>query len=110
VSVSHLPSPAVRKVLRQLGENIREARLKRRLPMSVVADRAATSRPTLSRLEKGDPSVGIGIYATVLQALGLLDDLADLASPAKDSVGQSLTHAELPKRARISKYARTSYD
>ena len=98
----HLPSPAVRKVLRKLGSNIHEARVRRKLPMSVVAERAATSRPTLSRLEKGDPSVSIGIYAAVLHALGLLDDLAGLADPARDSVGQQLASAALPKRARMS--------
>lgn len=76
--------------------------MRRKLPMSVVAERAATSRPTLSRLEKGDPSVSIGIYASVLQALGLLDDLAGLADPARDSVGQQLMSAGLPKRARIA--------
>jgi transcriptional regulator with XRE-family HTH domain len=101
--LSHLPSPAVRKTLRQLGANIREARLKRRLPMSVVAERAATSRPTLSRLEKGDPAVSIGIYAATLQALGLLGDLLALADPGKDAVGQELAAAALPKRARINK-------
>jgi transcriptional regulator with XRE-family HTH domain len=98
----HFPSPAVLKVLRKLGANIHEARVRRKLPMSVVAERAATSRPTLSRLEKGDPSVSIGIYAAVLQALGLLDDLAGLADPALDSVGQQLVSAGLPKRARIT--------
>lgn len=99
---SHYPSPAVRKVLRKLGANIREARVRRKLPMSVVAERAGTSRPTLSRLEKGEPSVSIGIYAAVLQALGLLDDLARLADPAHDSVGQQLLSATLPKRVRIA--------
>ncbi len=103
----HLPPPAVRKVLRKLGNNIHEARMRRKLPMSVVAERAATSRPTLSRLEKGDPSVSIGIYAAVLQALGLLDDLAGLADPARDSVGQQLVSAALPKRARIPVHNRS---
>jgi len=86
----HLPPPAVRKILRQLGANIREARLKRRLPMSLVAERANTSRPTLSRLEKGDPAVSIGIYAATLQALGLLGDLHALADPSTDVVSQEL--------------------
>jgi transcriptional regulator with XRE-family HTH domain len=98
----HLPNSAVRKALRKLGANIHEARMRRRLPMSVVAERASTSRPTLSRLEKGDPSVSIGIYAAVLQSLGLLEDLTLLADPARDSVGQLLATEALPKRARIS--------
>ncbi|WP_076790883.1 helix-turn-helix domain-containing protein [Chlorobium sp. KB01] len=97
----HLPTPAVRKVLRKLGNNIHDARMHRKLPMSVVAERASTSRPTLSRLEKGDPAVSIGIYAGVLQALGLLDDLAGIADPVRDSVGQQLASAALPRRARI---------
>ena len=108
--VSHLPPPAVRRVLRQLGANIREARIRRKLPMSVVAERAATSRPTLTRLEKGDPSVSIGIYAAVLQALGLLDQLTTLAEPSHDSVGQMIATAELPKRARISRKHMGNFD
>lgn len=98
----HLPNSSVRKALRKLGANIHEARMRRRLPMSVVAERASTSRPTLSRLEKGDPSVSIGIYAAVLQSLGLLEDFTLLADPARDSVGQLLATEALPKRARIS--------
>ena len=97
----HLPPPAVRKALRELGANIHEARVLRKLPMSVVAERAATSRPTLARLEKGDPAVSMGIYASVLQALGLLDRLAELAGPKHDIVGRQIIAAQLPKRARI---------
>lgn len=97
----HLPPPAVRKALRELGSNIHEARVRRKLPMSVVAERAATSRPTLARLEKGDPSVSMGIYASVLHALGLLEGLAKVAGLAQDVVGQQIMSAELPKRARI---------
>ena len=68
--------------------------------MSVLAERAFTSRTTLQRIEAGDASVGIGIYAAVLQALGLLDELALVADISRDSVGQSLAAAELPSRAR----------
>jgi transcriptional regulator with XRE-family HTH domain len=87
--------------LRKLGGDMRDARLRRRLPMAVVAERAFTSRSTLQRIEEGDPNVGIGIYAAVLQALGLLEGLADIADPARDSVGQALATAELPSRARL---------
>jgi hypothetical protein len=68
--------------------------------MSVVADRAFTSRSTLQRIEAGDPAVGIGIYAGVLQALGLLDGLAAVADLSRDEAGQALLSAELPQRAR----------
>lgn len=69
--------------------------------MSVVADRAFTTRVTLQRIERGDPAVSIGIYAAVLQALGLLDGLGDLADLGHDPVGQALATADLPERPRM---------
>ena len=101
MSTPHHPSLAVRRALRALGTDVREARLRRRLTMAVVAERAFTTRATLQRIEAGDTGVGIGIYAAVLQALGLLDGLAGLADPARDTVGQSLASATLPKRVRM---------
>lgn len=68
--------------------------------MEIVADRAFTSRKTLSRIEDGDHGVSIGIYASVLNALGLLDKLGEVADLANDEVGLSLSSAELPKRVR----------
>jgi len=67
--------------------------------MEIVADRAATSRSTLTRIERGDPAVGIGIVAAVLQALGLVDGLADLADAAQDKIGLDLSRDSLPKRS-----------
>jgi transcriptional regulator with XRE-family HTH domain len=96
----HSPSAGVRHALRKLGADIQDARKRRRLPMAVVADRAFTSRTTLQRIEAGDPSVGIGIYAATLQALGLLEGLVDVADLTRDRVGQALAATELPKRAR----------
>jgi hypothetical protein len=69
--------------------------------MGVVAERAFTSRTTLQRIEEGDPSVGIGIYAAVLQALGLLEGLGQIADASHDSVGQALAVANLPERVRL---------
>ena len=97
----HYPPAAARRILRKLGGDMRDARLRRRLPMAVIADRAFTSRSTLQRVESGDPNVGIGIYAAVLQALGLLEGLGGVADPSRDSVGQALVAAELPSRARM---------
>lgn len=95
----HYPSAGVRRALRKLGADIHDARRRRRLPMAVVAERAFTSRSTLQRVEAGDTNVSIGIYAGVLQALGLLDGLSQIADISNDSVGQSLASADLPKRA-----------
>src|SRR5438876_9834205 len=100
VPTPHNTSASVRRALRKLGADIRDARKRRRLPMGIVADRAFTSRTTLQRIEAGDPGVGIGIYAATLQALGLLDGLADVADLTRDSVGQALAATELPERAR----------
>jgi transcriptional regulator with XRE-family HTH domain len=101
MSTPHYPTAAVRRVLRKLGADIHDARLRRRLPMAIVADRAFTSRTTLQRIEEGDASVGMGIYAAVLHALGLLDGLGQIADIGQDKVGQALATAELPARARL---------
>jgi len=97
----HHPPAAVRRILRKLGADIQDARRRRRLPMAVVAERAFTSRSTLQRIEAGDANVGIGIYAAVLLALGLLEDLGEIADISRDRVGQALATADLPKRVRI---------
>lgn len=97
----HHPPAAVRRALRKLGNDLHDARRRRRLPMAVIAERAFTTRVTLQRIEKGDPAVSIGIYAAVLQALGLLDGLADVADLSRDPVGQALATAQLPERTRI---------
>jgi len=97
----HRPSVAVRRTLRKLGADIRDARRRRKLPMAVVAERAFTSRSTLQKVEAGDSGVGIGIYASVLQALGLLDGLGSIADIGRDEVGRSLASADLPQRIRL---------
>jgi transcriptional regulator with XRE-family HTH domain len=102
----HYPPDAVRRTLHKLGGNIKDARRRRRLPMAVVAERAFTSRSTLQRIEEGDPNVGIGIYAAVLNALGLLNGMGDLADIIHDTVGRALATAELPARARIRRPSR----
>jgi len=94
-----LPLP-VRRALRMLGGDIRDARLRRRIPTRIMAERASISRTTLNKVEKGDPGVSLGIYATVLFVLGLHDRLADLASIRTDTVGLQLDEEHLPQRIR----------
>lgn len=94
-----LPSPAMR-ALRKLGQDIRHARLRRRLPVAVVAERALIAQGTLGRVERGDSSVSLGIYATVLYVLGFNDRLMNLADAASDAVGLSLDEERLPRRIR----------
>lgn len=72
--------------------------------MAVVAERAFTSRSTLQRVEAGDTNVSIGIYAGVLQALGLLDGLGHQVDDiSNDSVGQALASADLPKHVHLKR-------
>ncbi len=90
----------VRRALRKLGQDIRDARLRRRIPVAVMAERASISRVTLNKVEKGEPTVSVGIYATVLFVLGLIDRLAELADVRHDSVGLELEEEQLPQRIR----------
>ncbi|MGX9366786.1 hypothetical protein ACTVJH_12215 [Desulfoplanes sp. PS50] len=94
------PSISVRRGLRKLGEDLRKARLRRRLKMTVVADRAGISRETLAKIQKGDPGVSMGNYAGVIFALGLGVQWMDLADIRNDPVGLALEEESLPKRAR----------
>ena len=95
-------SPKTAEILEQMGEQIKLARLRRRLSTELVAERAGISRATLWNVEKGSPSVAIGIYATVLHALGTMDN--DFLLVAKDDeFGRTLQDLELPVRRRAPK-------
>ena len=106
----HNPSAAVQRALRKFGADIHDARRRRQLPMAVVAERAFTSRSTLQKIEAGNPGVGTGIYAGVLQALGLLEGLSQVADISNDSVVQALASADLPKHAHPKRPAGPSRD
>jgi transcriptional regulator with XRE-family HTH domain len=95
-----VPIPVAR-ALRKLGADIRDARRRRRIPAAILAARASISRTTLSKVEKGDPGVSLGGYATVLFALGMADRLADVADPRHDAVGLELEEEHLPERIRL---------
>jgi DNA-binding XRE family transcriptional regulator len=100
-SASASPIP-VRRALRKLGHDIRDARRRRRIPVAIMTQRASISRMTLNKLEKGEPGVSMGTYATVLFVLGMADRLADLADPRDDTVGLALEEEHLPQRIRRS--------
>lgn len=95
--------PDVRRVLEDLGERIKLARLRRDLPAELVAERAGVSRSTVWSVERGAASVSMGMYAAVLHALGGLDRELDKIA-AEDELGRSLQDAELiRRRARRSR-------
>jgi len=76
--------PVVLARLRELGENLSIARKRRRESRKVWAQRIGVSEPTLTRMEKGDPSVSMGVYATALWLMGRVQALAALAAPEHD--------------------------
>ncbi len=98
-STPPLPLP-VKRALAKLGQDIRSARLRRRISTITMAERAFITRVTLHKVEQGNPGVSLGIYATVLFVLGLTPRLADLADTRSDEVGLQLEEEHLPKRIR----------
>lgn len=93
--------PSVGKILTDFGENIKLARLRRKLSAEQVAERANISRPTLLSIEKGMPGVAIGSYAQVLFVLNLEKDLLKVA--VDDMLGRKLQDAELTVKERAPK-------
>lgn len=91
--------PQTEQILSQMGDQIRLARLRRNLPIELVAQRAGISRATVWAVEKGSPSVAIGLYAAVLHALNNMD--TDFLLVAKDDeLGRKLQDLELQMRKR----------
>lgn len=95
-ATSTLPR-AAKSALTKLGEDIAIARKKRRMSTILMAERAFISRNTLYKVEKGEPTVSIGIYATVLDLLGLINRLGDVADRREDELGLNLVERNLPK-------------
>ena len=93
--------PEIRKILSEFGENLKLARLRRKLSIQQVSERANVNRSTLWRIEKGSPSVAIGTYLQVLFVIGLEQDLLKVATD--DILGRKLQDAKLIVKKRVSK-------
>ena len=94
--------PQTREILETMGEQIKLARLRRKLSSELVAEGAGISRQTLNSIERGASTVAIGSYAAVLHALNNMD--SDLLLIAKDDeLGRKLQDLELPTRKRAPK-------
>jgi transcriptional regulator with XRE-family HTH domain len=93
--------PKTAKILAGLGENIKLARLRRKLSMEQVGERANLGRTTLWAIEKGSPKVALGYYAQVLFVLGLERDLLKIAGD--DALGRRLQDAKLLVKERAPK-------
>ena len=99
--------PRLTKILEELGEDIKLARLRRKLSTEQIAERAGISRSTLWQIEKGLPNVSMGYYAQVLFVLGLEKNISVMA--ADDALGRKLQDAEILVKKRAPK-RRTTKD
>jgi DNA-binding XRE family transcriptional regulator len=101
-ALESLPPP-VRRSLTKLGSDIATARRKRNLTAMMMAERVGAAKTTYLKVEKGDPSVSMGIYAMALYVLGFGEAVGDIVDPRRDDVGLLLDVDRLPKRVRPKK-------
>ena len=101
-ALESLPSK-LRRSLAKLGGDLATARRKRNLTTVMMAERIGSAKTTYLKVEKGDPSVSMGVYAMALFVLGLGDGIGDIVDPRRDDVGLLLDAERLPKRVRPKK-------
>jgi transcriptional regulator with XRE-family HTH domain len=99
-SITTTPPYPVEAALRSLGSNIRTARIRRGLSAHDLGRKIGVGRDTVAEAEKGKPSTAIAVYAGLLWALGMVEQLVAIADPAADEEGRTLAMAREPKRAR----------
>jgi transcriptional regulator with XRE-family HTH domain len=92
--------PRVTQALAKLGADLKNARRRRRMPMRHAADRALISRSTLHKIERGDPGVSLGVYATVLLGYGMIERLERLVDVRWDWIALTQEDDRLPRRIR----------
>jgi DNA-binding XRE family transcriptional regulator len=92
--------PGVRRSLAKLGGDIATARRKRGLTIVMMAERIGSSKSTYLKVEKGEPSVSMGLYAMALFALGFGEAIGDIVDPRRDDIGLLLDADRLPRRVR----------
>ena len=102
-TVSDVLPPAVKRSLRKFGGDLATARRKRGLTTRAVAERMGVAKNTYLRAEKGDPTVGLGVYAMALFVLGFGSPLGTLIDISRDDTGLLLDEERLPKRVRMKK-------
>ena len=99
-SVHDVLPPTLRRSLAKFGGDLGLARRKRHLTTVMMAERLGVSKSTYVRVEKGDPTVAMGVYAMALFVLGFGDALRDLVDPSRDEQGLLLDQERVPKRVR----------
>lgn len=99
---SAIPS-SVTSGLIEIGHAIKAARLRRRRSAADIASRSGVSLPTYRKIERGDPTVSLSVFATTLWVMGLFDNLKDALQPENDKLAANLETERLPQRARRSR-------
>lgn len=102
-SVHDVLPPRVRRSLTKFGADISLARRKRHLTTAMMAERLGVAKSTYLRVEKGDPTVSMGVYAMALFVLGFGDALGGLVDASNDEQGLLLDARRVPKRVRPPK-------
>jgi len=97
--ISEAPPAAVEEALVRLGRNIRTARLRRKLTREELAGRIGVSRKVLAQIEEGKLTTAVAAYLGALWALGLLNQLRNVADPDRDEEGKTLERVRSPKAA-----------
>lgn len=98
-----VPPYQVEQALKELGANLRTARLRRNLRLQDVAEKIGVDRHVVSAAEKGKPSTGIVTYAAMLWTFGLIHQLPEVADPDRDTEGKTLVRSQERTRAGVSK-------
>jgi len=101
--IAEAPPQAVADALSRLGRNIRLARLRRRLRLVDVAEKVGVSRFVVANVERGKPTTAMAAYLGTLWALGLLDQVDELAHPDRDEEGKVLERSRTPRTARTGR-------
>lgn len=101
--IAENPPAAVETALTRLGNNLRTARLRRKMPLEELAQRIGVSRFALADAEKGKPTTSIVVYAGALWALGLVGDLRLVGDPDTDTSGRTLERMRGPKKAGVGR-------
>jgi DNA-binding XRE family transcriptional regulator len=99
-SVYDFLPPKVRRSLTKFGGDLAMARRKRHVTTAMMSERLGVAKSTYVRVEKGDPTVSIGVYAMALFVLGFGDAFADLVDASRDEQGLLLDAQRVPKRVR----------
>ncbi|HEY2515788.1 MAG TPA: helix-turn-helix transcriptional regulator [Polyangiaceae bacterium] len=102
-SVHDILPPKVRRSLAKFGSDLALARRKRHVTTAMMAERLGVAKTTYTRVERGDPTVAMGVYAMALFVLGFGEALGDLVDTSRDEQGLLLDAERVPKRVRVRK-------